>query len=85
VSTEVPIDFAKNSQLEQPGTSRTTSKSGAETQSGSNVELDSSGKKISNVVGENKDREQGVGVEKMGQDLEECNLRVEFPMIERQF
>ena len=83
MSTEVPIDFAKNSQ--QPGTSRTTSKSGpgAETQSGSNVDLDSSGKKISNVVGENEDREQGVGIEKMGQDLEECNL--EFPMIERQF
>jgi hypothetical protein len=81
VSTKVPIQFAENPQQAQlPGTT-----SGAETQSGSNMELNSLGERILNVVGENvnEDGERGVGVEKMGQDLEECNL--EFPMIERQF
>lgn len=64
-----------------PGTT-----SGTETQSGSNMESTSLGERILSVVGENanQDGEQEVvGVEKTGQDLEECNL--EFPMIERQF
>lgn len=71
------MEFAENPQL--PGTA-----SGAETQSRSNVELTSIGGRILNMATENvnEDGEQGVGVEKMGQDLEECNP--EFPIIERQ-
>ena len=84
VSTNAPIEFAENPQLVLPGTASTTSR--AETQSRSNMELTSLGERILIVVGENvnEDGEQGlgVGVEKMGQDLEESN--VEFPMIERQ-
>ena len=76
-STKAPIEFAENPQL--PGTT-----SGAGTQLGSNMET-SLGERILNVVGENvnEDGERGVGVEKIGQDLEECNL--EFPIISRQF
>ena len=73
-STGVPIDFAENPQL--PGTS------GAATQSGSNIELTSSGERALNMVGENVNGERGVGVEKMGQH---SDLEDEFPMIERQF
>ena len=84
VSTNAPIEFAENPQLVLPETASTTSR--AETQSRSNMELTSLGERILIVVGENvnEDGEQGlgVGVEKMGQDLEESN--VEFPMIERQ-
>lgn len=71
----VPIEFADNPQLVL-GTASTTSR--AETQSHSNMELTSLGENV------NEDEEQGlgVGVEKMGRNLEECN--VEFPMIERQ-
>ena len=84
LSTKAPVEFAENPQL--PGT-----KSGAETQSSSNMELTSLGEPeiILNVpvVGEtvSEDGEQGAGVENMGvlgQDLEECNL--EFQMTERQ-
>ena len=71
VSTKEPIEFAENPQLQ--GTT-----SGAETQSGANMELASLGERILNVNG----NEHGERVKKMGQDLEECNL--EFPMIERQ-
>ena len=76
-STKAPIEFAENPRL--PETATTTS--GAESQSGSNMEL---GGRILNVVGENanEDEQRGVGVEKMGQDLEECNL--EFLIIEKQ-
>ena len=79
VSTKAPIEFAENPQL--PGTVSTAS--GAETQS-PNKEFTSLEERILNVVrvNVNEDGEQGVGVEKMGQDLEECNL--EFPIIERQ-
>ena len=76
-STKAPIEFAENPQL--PGTASTTS--GAEAQSRPNMESTSIGEIVvrENV---NEDGERGVGVEKMGQDLEECNL--EFPIIERQ-
>lgn len=71
VSTKAPIEFAENPQ--QPG-SATTSQAGAETPLGSNME----------EVGENVNEDgQRLGVEKMGQDLEECNP--EFLIIERQF
>ena len=75
VSTKAPIEFAENPQLPE-----TTTKSGAESQSGLNMELGL------NTVGENanEDGRRGVGVqvEKMGQDLEECNH--EFLIIEKQ-
>lgn len=78
-TTKAPIEFAKNPQLPETATITT----GAESQSGSNMDL---GERILNVVGENvndsEDR-QRVGVEKTGQDLEDCNL--EFLIIERQF
>jgi hypothetical protein len=81
VSTNAPIEFAENPQL-VPGTASTASR--AETQSRSNMELTSLGERILISVKENvnEEGEQGVGVEKMGQDLEECNVK--FPMIERQ-
>ena len=78
VSTiKVPVEIPQQVQL--PG-----STSGVETQSGSNMESTSLGERILDVVGEsvNQDGGQGVGVEKMGQDLEEINP--EFPIIERQ-
>ena len=74
VLTNAPIEFAENPQL--PGTVSTTSR--AEAQSLSNMELTSLGERILIVVRENVNE----GVEKMGQDLEACN--VEFPTIERQ-
>lgn len=67
------MEFAENPQL--PGTASTTSR--AEAQSRSDMELTSLGERIL-IVRENV--EDGEGVEKMGQDLE----NVEFPMIERQ-
>ena len=77
VSTnKAPIEFAKNPQLPETATT-----SGAESQSGSIMEL------WLIVVGENvnEDGRRGarVRVEKIGQDLEECNP--EFLIIERQF
>ena len=77
MSTKAVAGNPQRAQL-VPGTT-----SGTETQSGSHTmestSLGPPGERILNVV-----REQEVGVEKMGQDLEEeCNL--EFPMIERQF
>jgi hypothetical protein len=79
--TNAPIEFAENIQLPL-GIASTTSR--AETQSHSNTELTSLGERILIVTRENvnEDGEQGPGVEKMGQDLEEDN--VEFQIIERQ-
>lgn len=76
VSTNAPMEFAENPQL--PGTAST---SRAEAQSRSNMESTSLGERILIVVRGNVN-EDGEGVEKVEQDLEECN--VEFPMIERQ-
>jgi hypothetical protein len=73
---EVPIEFAENPKVPKTATSTT---SGADSNAmdfklGSNVDRE-------NV---NEDERRGVGVqaEKMGQDVEDCNL--EFSIIERQ-
>ena len=77
VSTKAPIEFAENPQLPETAT---TSGAASESQSCSKMEFGS------NMVGENvndsEDVRQGVRVEKMGQDLEDCNL--EFLIIEKQ-
>ena len=82
VLIKAPIEFAENP---QPGIA---SIPGAETQSHSNVESTSlgGGMLVLNVVRENvnEDGEQGVGAEKVGQDLEELECNLEFPIIERQ-
>jgi hypothetical protein len=82
VSTKAPIEFAENPQL-VPETATTTI--GAESQSGSNMDL---GERIlQNVVGENvnEDGQRGVvGVEKTRQDLEDLECNLEFLLIERQ-
>lgn len=76
-STKAPIEFAENPQLPETATT-----SGAESQSGSNMD---SGEGMLNVVGENvnEDAQREVGAKKTGQDLDDCNL--EFLIIERQF
>ena len=81
VSTKAAIQFAENPQL--PGTT-----SGAEAQSGSNMESTSLGERVLNVVGENVNEddsgEREVGVGNMGQNLDSEDYNLEFPIIKRQ-
>ena len=84
VLTKAAIEFAGNPQRPQlPGTT-----SGAEAQSGSNMESTSVGERILNMVGENMNEdssgEREVGVEIMGQNLDSEEFNLEFPIIKRQ-